>query len=173
MAQKRTRAARKHRRQHGAAMVEGTVMVPVFIVLWLAVVYLQQLYGARGLARMEARRCAFEHAMTGCDDPPKGCTGLNVQTEAVDKAKDITSVASTGTDPDLDPFEDIPVIGTAFHALFGTTTASTIEKRVPFPFDAEHVGIAKGQVVLLCNSKPQTVFEIAKERVCDALDIDC
>lgn len=164
------KARRKRLRTRGAAMVEGTIMVPVFIILWVGVVYLQQLYAARGLARMEARRCAFEHAMSGCDGTPESCSAApNVSTEQVATADKIVTHARTGTD-DFDPFQKVPVLGDAFRMLFGTTTGSTVEKRVPFPFNDQLAGVARGQVVLLCNSKPATVFELAKQVICEELE---
>jgi hypothetical protein len=146
-------------------MVEGTIMVPVFIILWLGVVYLQELYSARAQARAEARRCAFQHAMTGCGKVPDGCSSSpRVSSEEVKTADDIIADARTGTRDDLDPFQDIPLLGEAFRALFGTSTASSVEKQVPFPFDKERVGVARGEIVLLCNSQPTTVFDIAVDQ---------
>jgi hypothetical protein len=151
-------------------MIEGTIMVPVFITLWLGVVYLQQLYSARGLARTQARRCAFEHAMAGCGRTPAGCSASpNVTTDEVATAHDIVTHARTGTDDDFDPFQEVPVLDEAFRMLFGTTTGSTVAKHVPFPFNDQRVGIAKGQVALLCNSQPATLLGLAQDILCEEL----
>lgn len=166
-----TRArARRARRQRGTAMVEGTILVPVFITLYLGVVYLGTLHAARGQVRAEARRCAFQHAMNGCGRVPEGCNGSRTSDPEVEGAPDIVGSAATGVHDDLDPFQDIPVLGDAFRMLFGTTTASKVERQVPFPFDAELAGVASGKVVLLCNSQPTTVGDLAKERLCSVID---
>jgi hypothetical protein len=87
-----------------------------------------------------------------------------------DGAPDVAAIASSQSSTgDLDPFSDIPIVGDAFQALFGTTTHSEVVHYVPFPLDPERVGVARGSAVVLCNSRNETVESIAKEFLDNAL----
>jgi hypothetical protein len=162
----------KHRHA-GAAMVEATIVVPVFIVLLIGATYLRQLYVVRAETRLTARRCAYVYAIHGCrgrlpeecrEDPPAAWA---------EAGPDIARTARVQAGGDVDPFSDVPVLGEAFRMLFGTSTRAIATAQVPFPFDAERVGIARGEVVVLCNSLPTDVFNIARDWLCDPDRLNC
>lgn len=166
-----TRRAR--RRQRGTAMVEGVIVAPVLVLIFFGATYFRALYVARAQARLEARTCAWEHAMSGCVGSAPSCTPESqpvASTAEPTDAPDIASIArSHSSTGDLDPFSDIPIIGSAFQELFGTSTSSAVEREVPFPLDPQRIGIARGESVVLCNSHNQTVFAIAEEFLCEGL----
>ncbi len=169
-----TRGTRGARRgQRGTAMVEGVIVASVLVLILFGATYFRALYVARAQARLDARTCAWEHAMNGCIGAPPSCTAASqpaASTAQPMDAPDIASIArSHSSTGDLDPFSDIPIIGSAFQELFGTSTSSAVEREVPFPLDPRRIGIARGESVVLCNSHNQTVFEIAKDFLCEGL----
>jgi len=72
----------------------------------------------------------------------------------------------------VDPFSEIPVLGAAFQALFGTSTRATAMAQVPFPLDDRRVGVARADAVVLCNSEPTSVLDVALDWLCARL-LEC
>lgn len=60
----------------GAASIEAVVALPVFVILFIGVIFVRDLTGARLAADSEARRCAWEFSANGCSDIPVGCAGV-------------------------------------------------------------------------------------------------
>jgi hypothetical protein len=57
----------------GAASVEAVVALPVFIILFIGVIFVRDLTGAKLEADAEARRCAWQYSSNGCTAVPPGC----------------------------------------------------------------------------------------------------
>lgn len=66
-----------HHRSRGVASVEAVVALPVFVILFVGMLFVRDLTGAKQLADQEARRCAWQYSWDNCGDtPPKGCEGV-------------------------------------------------------------------------------------------------
>lgn len=61
--------------KRGAAMVEGVIVLPLFVVVLAAVIYFHRAYASKIDMRVKARSCAWSYAANGCDKKflPKGC----------------------------------------------------------------------------------------------------
>lgn len=59
---------RQRRLRRGAAMTEAAVAIPVFLLLFAAVVFLYRVYSLKGNARMEARAAMWAYALNACED---------------------------------------------------------------------------------------------------------
>jgi hypothetical protein len=62
------RGLRTRRRSRGAAMTEAAVSIPVFLLLFAALIFLGKLYAMKGTARMEARSAMWSWALAGCQE---------------------------------------------------------------------------------------------------------
>lgn len=150
-------------------MVEATIALPVLILLLIGATFFRELHLARASVRLSARGCAWAYAS-------QGCTGA--QPDACDEAPE---AAYDGQVPNIEqstrarvtsadnPFEDVPVVSEALSGLFGRATRASSEATVPFPLDDERVGVAHAENVVVCNSVPTEVIDIAKELLCEHL----
>jgi hypothetical protein len=149
-------------------MVEGVILLPVLAILWLGVRYLAEVQHASALARLEARRCAWQHALHGCETPPPGCNAaVERQQTAVPGAPDLAADVRAQAGPlPHDPFTSIPVLGDALAALFGTTTHARLDREVASPFSSEPVRVS-ATFVVLCNEQPRTASDVARTAFCE------
>ena len=58
---------------HGAAMVEGVIVFPLFIIVFAAVLYYHQAYSVKLERNNKARSCAWGYSVSGCKKIPDGC----------------------------------------------------------------------------------------------------
>jgi hypothetical protein len=61
------------RNVRGAASVEAVVVLPVFIILFVAVLFIRDLAGSKLAADETARRCAWQYSANSCSAIPAGC----------------------------------------------------------------------------------------------------
>lgn len=61
--------------KRGAAMVEGVIVLPLFVIVLAAVIYFHRAYASKIDMGVKARSCAWSYAANGCQkkDLPKGC----------------------------------------------------------------------------------------------------
>jgi hypothetical protein len=56
--------------------VEAVVALPVFVVVFVSLVYVRDGYIARQAANLRSRECAWLYSASGCESVPPGCEGL-------------------------------------------------------------------------------------------------
>ncbi len=157
-------------------MVEAVILLPVFAVILSGIAYVQAYAMAEQGARVAARRCAWEHAMNGCDEIPAGCgehghsaesTGAGPDesdaSTAADAAAVVDGVIAASSNSGL-PFA-LPLIGPALEGLFGSATQFTVTREVRV---GGYATSAKGHFYLLCNAKPTSPAEAIKSAFCEA-----
>jgi hypothetical protein len=158
---------RKRRARAGAAMVEAAIAMPVLIMLLVGATYLRELYLARASTRLTARSCAWAHAMDGCrGSMPSACEG-SMSAAHGDDVPQLADKVRVQVGSASDPFRDVPVVGEALASLFGEATHARADATVPYPFDAQRVGMATAETVVVCNTVPTSVLDLAKELLCD------
>lgn len=62
----------------GAAMVEGVIVFPLFIIVFAAVLYYHQAYSVKLERNNKARSCAWTYSVSGCKKKPEGCPITNI-----------------------------------------------------------------------------------------------
>ncbi len=64
----------------GAVMVEGVIVLPVFIIILAAVLHFHSAFSAKLDASTQARSCAWAYSLAGCGDAdiPAGCNVSNL-----------------------------------------------------------------------------------------------
>lgn len=64
---------------HGAAMVEGVIVLPLFILCLAVLLHLHRSYGAKLDANLRARECAWAYSVAGCIKSTKLPEGCNIE----------------------------------------------------------------------------------------------
>jgi len=64
------------RRRRGAAMVEALVAIPFFIVIFATTMFVGSFYQEKLRTIRESKRCAWDHALTGCKGGCQAETGF-------------------------------------------------------------------------------------------------
>lgn len=168
----RSSSKRPRRTRAGAATVEAVILIPVLAVLWFGILYEQAHAAARQRARATARRCAWTHAVGGCDETPSDCEGLVHTAERAptpadapddaDADKAAESVIAEGLGAGV--LDDVPLLGPALDGLLGPATEFTAARSVE---RAGFAGTARGRFHLLCNAKPQEPRAAVGTMFCD------
>lgn len=162
-AEQRVLALSRDRR--GAALIEAVIVLPVLILLLGGVVFLRERYLGRQHALLEARRCAWAHALSGCGAPPAGCATAVASADADDQDA-VAIMSHARAYSDVDVFHDVPILGAAISGLFGTQTGARAEVAVPLPGHADRHEVERAEVVVLCNERPQDVLDAAQSVFC-------
>ena len=174
-----------HRRrsvsERGTASIEAIIVLPIFVLLFVGVLYFADLIQAKTDADTEARRCAWLYSMANCGEVPEGCarpddappTASNPFQKALDtgigKAQNGAQVAPVPRDnnedvPDI--FESIvkPILGKAINEVTNgnrVAHASRTVRRPPlFGGNTANPG---GQYRLACNLTAQTERNIGAQ----------
>lgn len=86
--------SRARRRARGAALVEAAVVIPFFIVIFIALVFFSRLYIEKMRTMSDAKQIAWTYAMNNCEGQPP-----EIQKTEEDLPKDNQpSEGSTGVD---------------------------------------------------------------------------
>jgi hypothetical protein len=158
-------------RTSGVASIEAVLLLPVFAIMLASVFFVGRLQLARAHARGDARRCALEHAVSGCGAAPPGCENLLHEQRQDPHANEAANLRARAAQSDsFGVLERVPLIGDAIDALFGTTTRARAEREVPLPW-----GKARAQVVasvtVICNERPRDVGTAIADVFCDRLPL--
>ncbi len=80
----------RKRRQRGAAMVEALVAIPFFIIIFAGTMFVGSFYQEKLRTLAESKRCAWDHALNGCQG---GCAA---DTSTADPGGDVQPPGGTG-----------------------------------------------------------------------------
>ena len=161
---------RRARKTAAAASVEAVLVLPVFALALLGVIFLHKLYVARCDARGLARRCALEYAMNGCHRVPEGCGDALSPLRLDAGAAEASRLRNGSGNADSFGILDVPLIGDAIDALFGSATRARVEREVPRPWRSEPAR-ALGEFTVLCNERPRDVGSAVQRVFCDMIPV--
>lgn len=88
-------------RQRGTAMVEGVIVLPVFLLLFVGVFYLRDMVTRRQALDTLARSCAWRYADNGCEVIPDDCAEDNLLQKTPFEGNDQGEEWITGQGDDL------------------------------------------------------------------------
>jgi hypothetical protein len=169
------RRKRRRARRAGTASVEIVVMLPLFIVLFAAVYHLHATGSAALLAAEQSRACAWQFAVSGCEDASKVelCKGVLASKGADVKGESDARVQGgdeAGAELDrsksmLDKIEDIPVLGGLVRMLFGEGAVASARADAPRFMKAETVPLEKSYYIV-CNTVSKSWGDLIKDQVC-------
>ena len=152
-------------------MVEAAIVLPVLIVILIGATYLRELYLARAAVRLAARSCAWAYALEGCTGGDPAACDTRLESAHAGELPQIAAATQRRMSNAGDPFRDVPIVRDALAGLFGEATHAQSSASVPFPLDDQRVGVARADNVVVCNSIPIDVRDIAEELLCDHLPV--
>lgn len=160
----RTGRIRRRRRYRGAASVEAVVVLPFFIIMFVAIQYVGRLFVAQQEAGIHARRCAWEYSMNNCEQIPKGCEGILARVDEGQAVGDEISSAfdkiGGSTVGDVVKAVMKPFLSLLFGEALNANTSRQVQKTNTLGGGIRQV---KGHYHLACNLKNQTLTDVAKE----------
>lgn len=169
----------------GAAYTEAVIVIPVFILLWAAVIHVGGSFQAKSVASQTARRCAWAYANGGCDDVPEGCEGVvggadrqfddgDIDDVAGDDGQKIRDGVQQISDPIDDSIGEIPVAGDIIHAIVGTATTATagVPVKRPKVLGGQRQRLTTSYTVM-CNEREKTLGSIVTGAFCSLTGIGC
>lgn len=159
---------RLHLRKHtrGAAYAEAVVIIPVFIVLFVGILYVRKAMLAKQAVEQQARTCAWLYSANNCEKEgiPDSCKShLNddqLTSNAVDQITEGLGKLTGGTVASVVHTILDPVLG----AAFGNKTEATISGTVSgAPLLGINPGTTQSKYGLACNIKPSDPMSITEE----------
>jgi hypothetical protein len=164
--------------RRGSASVEIVVMLPLFIVLFAGVYHLHANGSAALLAAERSRGCAWQFAVSGCEDASKLelCKGAfaskaaDVKSESDAQAEGGDGVAAQleQNKSVLDKVAAIPVIGGLVDMLFGEGALASATQPAPQFMSDEEVGLQKTYYIV-CNTVSKSWGDLIKDQVCGVI----
>jgi hypothetical protein len=152
-------------------------MLPLLGTLLVGVLLMHSLHSARQRVLIEARRCAWQHAVQGCrGELPPGCArpSMSRSSDLKQKSDGILEASRSAVSEGAQVFDDVPILGDAISGLLGEKARSVVSADVPVPGKPSEPKTVRGRVALLCNERPQSVKAIGTRVLCKYLPgVDC
>jgi hypothetical protein len=158
-------------RERGTASVEGVIVLPVFVVLFVGVFFVRDLLSAKLATDEEARRCAWQYSANACEAVPTGCEdvlkgvhrgnitpNLDTTIGQLEKGFSTNSDATTAVKKII---ENVVVDAIAKAFTRSLDANKTIEQGRPGLFGGGN-SIVSGKYRLACNIPKQEGDNIAK-----------
>jgi hypothetical protein len=176
------------RGRRGAASVEAVVVLPVFIVIFAAILFVRNKQLLTHAAEARARSCAWQYSANNCTSIPSGCEDVlrtsTAENPASKAVEDVFQDAKNGLGKDpKGVFEAVTrkLLGHAIQALFGKYSEAKVEHELArpsvlggdsstspasaspaAPSPAASV-IVVGRYHLACNLAPQKPVDVVKD----------
>ncbi len=168
----------------GAIMVEGIIVLPLFVITLASVIYFHSLYAAKLDMSRKARACAWEYSVRGCKPGlrPKKCNATDMQ--GSDQYETVGSKMTGGnpfdvkdsgsasqkraqTKSGLDKgLEGASSVGLALIGLDkGITTSNATDVKRPSILGGGKRRVTSNYSVM-CNEVEMKPFDIAKDALC-------
>jgi len=162
--------------QRGVATVEAVVVLPVFVIIFISLLYVRDIAVTKQAAEEQARTCAWLYTARDCEGAmPAGCDHVLTDAPApsviapdVDKAfNDGLDALKSGETPaggKLVSDAIAPLVGSALEAAFGraieANTVHAVERPGLFGGGQRTV---KGRYHLACNLPHTTAGKVAED----------
>ncbi|MDJ0763230.1 MAG: hypothetical protein QNJ97_09605 [Myxococcota bacterium] len=142
--------------QQGIAMTEAVVVLPVFIIIWMGLIFCHRTYIGQMEARTTVNMNAYQGAAIGTCD---GATDEGTSSEDIDQAMDDAHATTSDNEVDGVTVDTTTLIEKAGgdslfdwrNTIIGSKTTVT---GIPKPIGGPSVEV-KAKAKLMCNMKPQ------------------
>jgi hypothetical protein len=149
-------------------MVEAVIALPLFIVIFVGVLYVRDLVLVHQRAEGEARTCAWLYSETSCTEIPPGCAGIvgtpsgTRTSEEAGLVRRVTEGLTTMPAPIGGAVNDLiePAVAAAFGRSVTATARRDISRPVLLGGGEKEVSASYG---LPCNLAPQTPEQVAAD----------
>lgn len=160
------------RLERGTATVEAVVFLPVLLIVAFSVGYARSIYAKRLETLVEARRCAWTYAVNGCTTPPPGCVSVLNDVSIADPNDNLGSIeaeveplrqALVAAGSALSTLTEIPVLGDALEAMFGSAVSARVQGEVHRPkLYGPDKAFVSGSYYLACNERPRDAESVVR-----------
>lgn len=149
-------------------MIEAVMVLPVLVILLMALPLILERYAAKQQALLDARRCAWTYALSGCIRPPEGCGGFeNAAAPAPGPDDDVIATARSQSGDGAGVFDLVPALTTALTSILGETALADVAVEL-----RERNGVrrrVRAQLAVACNERPRDVLQMATQVFCENL----
>jgi hypothetical protein len=146
----------------GVASVEAVIVLPVFVLLFIGVMYFGRLAVAKADTDTDVRRCAWLYSMGNCQEVPEGCAepthAAPRQSNVLQKAFETRSGKLNDRIAGLVISLMDNVINDAFLSPRVAHASRTVTRP---PLFGGNVATVAGEYPLACNLTPRTAIGVA------------
>ena len=144
------------RDERGIAMTEGVIVMPFFIIIFMALIALHHIYEGRLEAQVNSLAKALEHAHLGCADDPGAVQENTEYRDGLDENGKKALDSAAGASP--------------LQGAHTTGAETVVVDGVPTLFGGPTLTVSASQRVL-CNMEPKdSIFGAIVEIIRDAVD---
>lgn len=165
-------------------MAEGVIVLPLFVITLASVLYFHHVYATKLKVSRDARACAWEYSLGGCEPTalPKGCKATDMR--GVKDHKTIGDTMESGNPFDVKTggsasqkqdqarsgldkgLEGASTVGLALIGLQeGKTTSYSADVKRPSILGGGKKRVSSNYSVM-CNEKEMDPIDVAKEALC-------
>jgi hypothetical protein len=152
-------------RTRGTASVEAVVALPVFVILFVGLLYVTHVAEAQQSVEMTARTCAWLYSAKNCNEIPPGCEGyLHAGTASAKEAAPVDTALQSHGSSGVVPGIVAGLLEPAIQAAFGRSLDASVPTTSDRPglFGGGKVTVT-GSYHLACNLTPMTLGDVAKD----------
>jgi hypothetical protein len=142
--------------------------------VWGLLLFAVDVYKHKIEAGIQARDCGWTFAQTGCQTVPPSCQEEPGDPVSTEDAAGSSELASSVDDVPI----DIPVVGDVLNGIvdtiFGELRRARHESDVQRPQVLGATTVhTRGAFAIMCNERPRTVGEMARDMVCGLAPFFC
>ena len=150
-------------------MVEAVIVLPLFIVIFLSLLYVRDQVLARQQAQTEARRCAWLYSMKNCQVVPPECAEVlgppsngSAADPAVEPAIRKATSEATGDATGVISKVISPLLEVAIDAALGSSATAAANREIERPrLVGGGTKTVQGRYDLACNLAPSDPVDVA------------
>jgi len=145
------------------------MLLPVFILIFAGIVYVEKLWENRQQTLLQARKCAWLYANAGCDaqNLPQACVDVLQNTTELSESNTLAKSMNGGV---LDGLTEVPLIGPVVEGLFASAFYSRSSRQIQrTPVLGEETVVVVGSYYLMCNEKKRDMLDLIKDAFCSTL----
>jgi hypothetical protein len=157
------------RKRAGAASLEAVILLPVFILIFAGILYVETLWETQQQALLQARKCAWLYANTGCDEEQltQDCVDALHDTEGLTEGNSLAESMNGGV---LDGLTEVPLVGPVIEGLFASAFDSRSSRKIQrTPILGEKTVAVIGGYYLICNEKERDMLDVIKDAFCSTV----
>lgn len=167
------KSTKTRRQRNGAASLEAVMLLPVFILIFAGILYVETLWETQQQALLQARKCAWLYANAGCveENLPQDCIDLQQDTSGLTEGNVLAESMNGGV---LDGLTEVPLIGPVIEGLFASAFDSRSSRQIQrTPILGEKTVAVVGGYYLMCNEKKRDMLDLIKDAFCSTVGDAC
>lgn len=157
------------RKRNGSASLEAVMLLPVFILIFAGIQYVERLWENQQQTLLQARKCAWLYANAGCDEETltEDCVDTLRDTDGLTERNELAKSMNGGI---LDGLTEVPLIGPVIEGIFSSAFYSRSSRSIQqTPFLGDGTVTVVGRYYLMCNEKKRDMLDLIKDAFCSTV----